>query len=49
MPISVEAFYKYQVTDNISVTPGIQWVTNPSQIDNVTDALVGTLRGTFTF
>jgi len=48
-PISVEAFYKYQVTDNISVTPGVQWIQNPSQLQNVGSAIVGSLRGTFSF
>jgi hypothetical protein len=48
-PISVEAFYKYQVTDNISVTPGVQWIQNPSQLQNVGSAIVGSVRGTFSF
>lgn len=49
-PVSVEVFYKYQVTDNISLTPGILWISNPSQLaDNNNDAVIGTLRGTFTF
>lgn len=49
-PISVEVFYKYQVTDNISLTPGIIWISNPSQTNvNTDDALIGTIRGTFTF
>jgi hypothetical protein len=49
-PISVEVFYKYQVTDNISLTPGIIWLSNPSQTNlNQDDALIGTIRGTFTF
>jgi hypothetical protein len=44
-----EGFYKYQVTDNISVTPGIIWLTAPGQNDNNPDAVIGTLRTTFTF
>jgi len=48
-PISVEAFYKYQVTDNISITPGVQWIQNPSQLQNVGSAIVGSVRGTFSF
>jgi hypothetical protein len=51
-PIHVEVFYKYQVTDNISFTPGVIWLRNPSQArlqgDN-RDVFIGTLRGTFTF
>jgi BMFP domain-containing protein YqiC len=44
-----EAFYKYQVTDNISVTPGIIWLTAPGQSRDNDDAVIGTLRTTFTF
>jgi hypothetical protein len=44
-----EGFYKYQVTDNISVTPGIIWLTSPGQNENNPDAVIGTLRTTFTF
>ncbi len=44
-----EGFYKYQVTDNISVTPGIIWLTAPGQNENNDDAIIGTLRTTFTF
>lgn len=46
-PYHVEAFYKYQLNDNISITPGVIWLTAPNQIDN--DAWVGTLRTTFSF
>lgn len=44
-----EGFYKYQVTENISVTPGIIWLTAPGQDENNRDAVIGTLRTTFTF
>ncbi|MEM8638083.1 MAG: iron uptake porin [Cyanobacteria bacterium P01_G01_bin.54] len=46
-PYHVELFYKYQLTDSISITPGFIWLTSPNEIDN--DALVGTIRTTFTF
>jgi Carbohydrate-selective porin, OprB family/S-layer homology domain len=45
----VEGFYKFQLTDNISVTPGVIWVTNPNQNDDNDDIIIGTLRTTFTF
>jgi hypothetical protein len=48
-PVHVEAFYKYQVNDRISVTPGVVWVSNPGQIEGNPSALIGTLRTTFTF
>ncbi len=48
VPYQVEGFYKYRVSDNISVTPGVIWVTNPGQSSN-DDSFIGTLRTTFTF
>ncbi|MFM7613672.1 MAG: iron uptake porin, partial [Synechococcales cyanobacterium] len=48
-PLHVEAFYKYQLTDNISVTPGVIWVSTPFQSATVDDALVGTIKTTFSF
>ncbi|MBD2571100.1 iron uptake porin [Anabaena lutea] len=48
-PYQVEGFYKYRVSDNISVTPGVIWVTSPGQSSNNDDAFIGTLRTTFTF
>jgi len=48
-PVQVELFYKYQVTDNLSLTPGVIWISKPEQTTNAKDAVIGTLRGTFTF
>ncbi len=45
----VEGFYKYQLTDNISLTPGVIWITNPNQNRRNDDIIIGTLRTTFTF
>lgn len=44
-----EGFYKYKLNENISVTPGVIWVTAPGQNDDNDDAIIGTLRTTFTF
>ncbi|MEQ9670001.1 iron uptake porin [Coleofasciculus sp. G2-EDA-02] len=49
LPWHVEAFYKYQLTDNISFTPGVIWLMNPNQNNGNEDAVIGTLRTTFTF
>ena len=49
IPVHVEAFYKYQVNDNISITPGIIWVSSPEQLDDEDDAIIGTIRTTFRF
>ena len=48
-PIHVEGFYRVRLTDNISVTPGVIWVINPTQGVSDTDTLIGTVRTTFTF
>ncbi|MEM7727242.1 MAG: iron uptake porin [Cyanobacteria bacterium P01_A01_bin.45] len=48
-PYSIEGFYKYQVNDNVSITPGVIFLTNPGQSDDAEDAVIGTLRTTFTF
>ncbi|WP_342596945.1 iron uptake porin [Cyanobacterium aponinum UTEX 3222] len=48
LPVHVEAFYKYQLTDNISLTPGVIWVNSTNQGQN-DDQIIGTLRTTFTF
>lgn len=45
----LEAFYKFQLTDNISVTPGVIWITKPNQSTDDKDIVIGTLRTTFTF
>jgi hypothetical protein len=44
-----EGFYKYKLTNNISITPGVIWLTAPNQREDNTDAIIGTLRTTFTF
>ncbi|TAE58326.1 MAG: hypothetical protein EAZ76_12820 [Nostocales cyanobacterium] len=48
-PYHVEGFYKYRLSDNISITPGIIWLTNPGQSSDNDDAVIGTFRTTFNF
>ena len=48
-PWHVEGFYKYAVTDRLSITPGVIWVSNPGQIDGNPSAVIGTVRATFSF
>jgi hypothetical protein len=45
----LEAFYKLQLTDNISITPGVVWITKPDQNKSDNDIVTGTIRTTFTF
>ncbi len=47
--LHVEAFYQYQLTDNIAVTPGAVWITAPDHDSQNNDIVIGTLRTTFTF
>lgn len=47
--LHVEAFYQYQLTDNIAVTPGAVWITAPDHDNDNSDIVIGTLRTTFTF
>ena len=47
--LHVEGLYKWQVTDNISVTPGVIWLTAPGHNNDNDDVFVGTVRTTFSF
>lgn len=49
VPLHVEAFYRHQLNDNISITPGIIWLTAPNQTSENPDAVIATLRTTFQF
>lgn len=49
IPFHVEVFYRYQLTDNISITPGVIWLTAPNQNNNNNDVVIGTIRTTFNF
>ncbi len=45
----LEAFYRLRVNDNIHITPGLVYLTNPGHSSINADMLMGTLRTTFTF
>ena len=47
--LHLEAFYQYQIGDNISVTPGVVWITEPDDLQNSDDLVIGVVRTTFTF
>ena len=49
MPWHIEGFYKFQLTDNISLTPGVIWLMAPEQNNDNDDIFIGTLRTTFSF
>ncbi len=46
---AIEAFYRYQLNDNINITPGLIVITNPEHnADNSTD-YIGAIRTVFAF
>ncbi|OCQ94642.1 porin [Oscillatoriales cyanobacterium USR001] len=47
--LHIEAFYQWQVSDNISITPGLIWLTAPDHNNDNSDLLIGVVRTTFTF
>ena len=49
VPIHLEALYKFQLNDNISLTPGFIWLNSPNQDRDNDDIFIGALRTTFTF
>ncbi|MFN3927526.1 MAG: iron uptake porin, partial [Pseudanabaenaceae cyanobacterium] len=48
-PYHLEAFYRFRVTGNISITPAVFFVFNPNNDSRNGTATVGVLRTTFTF
>ncbi|MBC7826075.1 MAG: carbohydrate porin [Candidatus Parcubacteria bacterium] len=49
IPLHLEAFYRCNLSDNISITPGLIWIVSPGQDSSNQDAVIGTVRTTFTF
>ncbi len=45
----LEAFYQYQINDNISITPGVIWLTAPDHNSDNDDVVIGAIRTTFSF
>ncbi|MBE9198364.1 MULTISPECIES: iron uptake porin [unclassified Nodularia (in: cyanobacteria)] len=45
----LEAFYQYQLTDNITITPGVIWLTSPDHNNDNDDVVIGALRTRFSF
>ena len=44
-----EAFYEHRLSDNITITPGIVWITAPDNSDSEDDLVIGAIRTTFRF
>jgi hypothetical protein len=45
----VEAFYRWRLNDNITLTPGVILVFNPGHNDDNDTVVIGAIRTTFTF
>jgi hypothetical protein len=49
IPLHFEGFYKYQLNDNIAVTPGVIYIQSPNGESEDDDAIIGVVRTTFSF
>ena len=49
VPLHLEAFYKYQLNDNISITPGLIGLINSNQDSDNDGIVIGAIRTTFKF
>jgi hypothetical protein len=47
--LHIEGFYQYQITDNVAITPGVVWITNPNFNERNADLVIGAIRTRFTF
>jgi hypothetical protein len=44
-----EIFYRFRINDNISITPGLIWLNDPENDNDLKDTFVGAIRTTFRF
>ena len=47
--LHIEGFYQFKLSDNISITPGLIWLTAPDHNNRNSDLVIGVVRTTFTF
>jgi hypothetical protein len=47
--LHLEGFYQFKVSENVSITPGLIYLTAPDHNSANAGALIGTIRTTFTF
>ena len=47
--LHIEGFYQLQLTENITVTPGLIWITAPDFNNDNADIVIGAIRTTFSF
>lgn len=46
---AIEAFYRYQLNDNINITPGLLVITNPEHNEDNSTDYIGLIRTVFAF
>jgi hypothetical protein len=49
IPFAIEGFYRFRLNDNISITPGVIWLTSPGGDPDLSDTFAGAIRTTFSF
>ncbi|OSO94620.1 hypothetical protein B7O87_02235 [Cylindrospermopsis raciborskii CENA303] len=47
--LHLEGFYQFKVNDNITITPGLIWLTAPNHNKQNDSVIIGALRTTFSF
>ena len=47
--LHLEAFYRYRLNENIAITPGVIWITQPNFDANNRSAVIGVIRTVFFF
>lgn len=47
--LHIEAFYRYRLSDNVAVTPGVIWLTAPNHDNRNDDVFIGVVRTVFYF
>lgn len=47
--LHLEAFYRYRLSDNIAITPGLIWLTAPNHDNDNDDVFIGVVRTVFYF
>ncbi len=49
LSLHIEAYYAHRLSDKISITPSLTWITAPNQDADNKDIVIGGLRTTFSF
>lgn len=47
--LHIEAFYRYRISDNVDITPGVIWLTAPDHNADNADVFIGVVRTRFFF